>query len=77
MRLDLVGTCKMSEKKINVFSCQNRLPKVSRNRFLSFFDDFEWLNHFPLDRAEIRQKGTLEAGFKPRISLRSFQIVAL
>ena len=55
-------------KKINFFSCQNRLLKVSRNRFLSFFDDFESPNHLPPDLAEKRQKRTLEAGFKSRIS---------
>ena len=56
-------------KKVNFFSCQNKLPKVPRIYFLVFFDKSNPHSHLPPNLAEIRQKRPLEAAFKSSISV--------
>ena len=53
-------------KKFNFFSCQNRLPKVSRNRFIAFFDHFKQSNYVHKNFLKKVQNGHLSSSLNFR-----------
>ena len=74
MRLDLVGTCKMSGKFSNFFLCPNRLRKVSRNRFIAFLDNSKHSVYVHKNFLKKVQKRTLELKFEFPLSIRGLDV---
>ena len=69
MRLDLAGTCKMSEKFSNFFLRPNRLPKVSKNKFIALFNNSKHSIYVHKNFLKKVQKSTLELKFEFPLSI--------